>query len=66
VVFLALHVIQKILLSSLLLLIELENKTSLIKLVIEYESAGFDVGELSEDGPDDWEGLDASASHIAK
>ncbi|GAU11059.1 hypothetical protein TSUD_113520 [Trifolium subterraneum] len=26
---------------------------------------GFDVGELSEDGPDDWEGLDASASHIA-
>jgi hypothetical protein len=24
------------------------------------------VGELSEDGPDDWEGLDASASHIAK
>lgn len=26
---------------------------------------GFDVGELSEDGPDDWEGLDASAAHIA-
>lgn len=25
---------------------------------------GFDVGELSEDGPDDWEGLDASAAHI--
>jgi len=23
------------------------------------------MGELSEDGPDDWEGLDASASHIA-
>jgi len=23
------------------------------------------VGELSEDGPDDWEGLDASATHIA-
>ncbi|MCI23415.1 acyl-protein thioesterase 2-like, partial [Trifolium medium] len=28
-------------------------------------TAWFDVGELSEDGPDDWEGLDASASHIA-
>ena len=27
--------------------------------------SGFDVGELSEDGPDDWEGLDASAAHIA-
>ncbi|RDY04422.1 Acyl-protein thioesterase 2 [Mucuna pruriens] len=26
---------------------------------------GFDMGELSEDGPDDWEGLDASAAHIA-
>ena len=26
---------------------------------------GFDVGELSEDGPDDFEGLDASAAHIA-
>ncbi|XVF74691.1 hypothetical protein PTKIN_Ptkin13bG0132000 [Pterospermum kingtungense] len=25
----------------------------------------FDVGELSEDGPEDWEGLDASAAHIA-
>lgn len=23
------------------------------------------MGELSEDGPDDWEGLDASAIHIA-
>ena len=23
------------------------------------------MGELSEDGPDDWEGLDASATHIA-
>ncbi|XP_022714861.1 acyl-protein thioesterase 1 homolog 1 [Durio zibethinus] len=28
-------------------------------------TAWFDVGELSEDGPDDWEGLDASAAHIA-
>ena len=28
-------------------------------------ASGFDVGELSEDGPDDWEGLDASAAHIA-
>ncbi|KAK8608513.1 hypothetical protein V6N13_023949 [Hibiscus sabdariffa] len=28
-------------------------------------SAWFDVGELSADGPDDWEGLDASAAHIA-
>lgn len=27
--------------------------------------SGFDVGELSEDGPDDWEGLDSSAAHIA-
>jgi len=23
------------------------------------------MGELSEDGPDDWEGLDTSAAHIA-
>lgn len=23
------------------------------------------MGELSEDGPDDWESLDASAAHIA-
>jgi lysophospholipase II len=23
------------------------------------------MGELSDDGPDDWEGLDASAAHIA-
>ncbi|KAL5825020.1 hypothetical protein ACOSQ3_021083 [Xanthoceras sorbifolium] len=28
-------------------------------------TAWFDAGELSEDGPDDWEGLDASAAHIA-
>ncbi|KAM7480379.1 hypothetical protein LguiA_028592 [Lonicera macranthoides] len=28
-------------------------------------TAWFDVGELSEDGPDDIEGLDASAAHIA-
>ncbi|XP_021906635.1 acyl-protein thioesterase 2 isoform X4 [Carica papaya] len=28
-------------------------------------TAWFDVGELSEDGPDDWEGLDSSATHIA-
>ncbi|KAK8595108.1 hypothetical protein V6N13_016015 [Hibiscus sabdariffa] len=28
-------------------------------------TAWFDVGELSADGPDDWEGLDASAAHIA-
>lgn len=27
--------------------------------------SGFDVGEISEDGPDDFEGLDASAAHIA-
>lgn len=26
---------------------------------------GFDVGELSEDVPDDFEGLDASVAHIA-
>lgn len=23
------------------------------------------MGELSDDGPEDWEGLDASAAHIA-
>ncbi|KAF7123761.1 hypothetical protein RHSIM_Rhsim12G0193600 [Rhododendron simsii] len=28
-------------------------------------AAWFDVGELSEDSPDDFEGLDASATHIA-
>ncbi|PIN05254.1 Lysophospholipase [Handroanthus impetiginosus] len=28
-------------------------------------TAWFDMGELSEDGPDDFEGLDASAAHIA-
>ncbi|XP_039066621.1 acyl-protein thioesterase 1 homolog 1-like isoform X2 [Hibiscus syriacus] len=28
-------------------------------------SAWFDVGELSADGPDDWEGLDASAACVA-
>ncbi|KAJ7951862.1 Acyl-protein thioesterase 2 [Quillaja saponaria] len=28
-------------------------------------TAWFDAGELSEDSPDDWEGLDASAAHIA-
>ncbi|XP_044485243.1 acyl-protein thioesterase 2-like [Mangifera indica] len=28
-------------------------------------TAWFDVGELSENSPDDWEGLDASAAHIA-
>ncbi|KAK4761080.1 hypothetical protein SAY87_005973 [Trapa incisa] len=28
-------------------------------------TAWFDVGDLSEDGPGDWEGLDASAAHIA-
>ena len=27
--------------------------------------SGFDVGELLEDGPDDWEGLNALAAHIA-
>ena len=26
---------------------------------------GFDVGDLSEDGPDDIEGLDASAMHVS-
>ncbi|KAF8011680.1 hypothetical protein BT93_J2074 [Corymbia citriodora subsp. variegata] len=28
-------------------------------------TAWFDVREISEDSPDDWEGLDASAAHIA-
>lgn len=27
--------------------------------------SGFDVGDISEDGPDDLEGLDASAAHVA-
>ena len=26
---------------------------------------GFDVGDFSEDAPDDLEGLDASAAHVA-
>lgn len=26
---------------------------------------GFDMGEISEDAPDDIEGLDASAAHVA-
>lgn len=34
------------------------------EMLIEYNS-GFDVGELSEDAPDDLEGLDASAAHVA-
>ncbi|CAB4272728.1 unnamed protein product [Prunus armeniaca] len=28
-------------------------------------TAWFEMGELSDDGPDDWESLDASAAHIA-
>ena len=27
--------------------------------------SGFDVGDISEDGPVDLEGLDASAAHVA-
>jgi lysophospholipase II len=27
--------------------------------------AGFDVADLSEDAPDDTEGMDASAAHVA-
>ena len=27
--------------------------------------SGFDVGDFSEDAPDDLEGLDASAAHVA-
>lgn len=27
--------------------------------------SGFDAGELSEDGSNDWEALDTSAAHIA-
>lgn len=27
--------------------------------------SGFDVGDISEDSPDDLEGLDAAASHVA-
>lgn len=34
------------------------------ELLVLYET-GFDVGELSEDAPDDMEGLDASAAHVA-
>lgn len=29
-----------------------------------YSLLGFDVGEFSENGPDDIEGLDASAIHV--
>ena len=38
-----------------------------LTLILSFKllASGFDVGELSEDGPDDWEGLDASAAHIA-
>ena len=28
-------------------------------------ASGFDVGDISEDTPDDLEGLDASAAHVA-
>lgn len=38
----------------------LKSRTLLLQ-----SSLGFDVGELSDDGPEDWEGLDASAAHIA-
>lgn len=34
--------------------------TSLINAI-----SGFDMGDLSEDTPDDLEGLDASAAHVA-
>lgn len=30
-----------------------------------FYTLGFDAGDLSEDAPDDLEGLDASAAHIA-
>jgi hypothetical protein len=30
-----------------------------------YGFAGFDVADLSEDAPDDIEGIDASAAHVA-
>lgn len=40
-------------------------KVRSIKLCVMINLSGFDVGELSEDGPDDFEGLDASAAHIA-
>lgn len=33
-------------------------------LFVQFTS-GFDAGELSEDGSNDWEALDASAAHIA-
>jgi len=51
----------------LLLFILIESAPCYCKLtlVVEYYSSGFDMGELSEDGPDDSEGLDASAAHIA-
>ena len=28
-------------------------------------TSGFDAGDISEDAPDDLEGLDASAAHVA-
>lgn len=34
-------------------------------LHLMWPKQGFDVGELSEDAPDDFEGLDASAAHVA-
>lgn len=30
-----------------------------------WHTTGFDVGDLSEDAPDDIEGLDAAAAHVA-
>lgn len=38
--------------------------TESFKLLL-LSTPGFDAGELSENSPDDWEGLDASAAHIA-
>ncbi|PKI48521.1 hypothetical protein CRG98_031143 [Punica granatum] len=33
--------------------------------IVWLHGLGFDVGEISEEGTDDWEGLDASAAHVA-
>lgn len=43
---------------------ELQFASSRYEYLLGYES-GFDVGDLSEDAPDDLVGLDASAAHVA-
>ena len=53
--------------------VKLMTGTKVLLIVMPWEpsevlmlfKSGFDVGDLSEDAPDDLEGLDASAAHVA-